>query len=104
MSEAGETIDEPLGCAHASLIADVVPSSRDTCPECVARGDGWVHLRVCLVCGHVGCCDESPNRHARRHFHTTGHPVIQSYEIGENWRYCFIDDVELPPGEIMREA
>lgn len=89
-------------CAHAELIGEVTPDAADSCPECVARGDGWVHLRVCLVCGHVGCCDESPNRHARRHFHATGHPVVQSYEIGENWRYCFIDDVELPPGEPLR--
>lgn len=97
-----DSVDESWGCAHASLIRDIVPNSRDSCPECVARGDGWVHLRVCLVCGHVGCCDESPNRHARRHFHATGHPVIQSYEIGENWRYCFIDDTELPSGKPMR--
>lgn len=90
------------GCSHGALIGDVEPNSADTCPECVARGDGWVHLRVCLVCGQVGCCDESPNRHARRHFHATGHPVIQSYEIGENWRYCFIDDVELPAGAPLR--
>ncbi|WP_055048004.1 UBP-type zinc finger domain-containing protein [Devosia sp. A16] len=94
--------DEVCPCAHGALIRDVTPSSAETCSECVARGDGWVHLRVCLVCGHVGCCDESPNRHARRHFHTTGHPVIQSYEIGETWRYCFIDDVVLPDGQAFR--
>jgi CPA2 family monovalent cation:H+ antiporter-2 len=98
------SFDEIGRCAHDALIRDVVPNSPDTCPECVARGDEWVHLRVCLVCGQVGCCDESPNRHARRHFHATGHPVIQSYEIGETWRYCFIDDIELPSGEPLRQG
>ena len=95
-------IDDGGRCAHDALIRDVEPSSADTCPECAARGDSWVHLRVCLVCGHVGCCDESPNRHARRHFHDTGHPVIQSYELGETWRYCFIDDIALPDGKALR--
>ncbi|WP_423066214.1 UBP-type zinc finger domain-containing protein [Devosia sp. CN2-171] len=93
------------GCAHANLIReDVVPSSSDACEDCLKTGSGWVHLRICLVCGYVGCCDESPNRHARRHFHATGHPVIQSYEIGESWRYCFIDDEDLPPGRPLRGA
>jgi uncharacterized UBP type Zn finger protein len=92
-------------CTHAGLIRDdVVPTTADGCEECLRAGSSWVHLRVCLVCGHVGCCDESPNRHARRHFHATGHPVIQSYEISENWRYCFIDDEELPPGRTFRPA
>ena len=90
-------------CTHQGLIDEaVVPSTADACEDCLRMGGRWVHLRVCLVCGHVGCCDESPNRHARRHFHDTGHPVIQSYEIGENWRYCFIDDEDLPPGPVLR--
>jgi hypothetical protein len=93
----------PGPCPHAEAIdPDVVPDAPDVCPECVALGDGWVHLRVCLVCGHVGCCDQSKNRHARRHFHATQHPVIQSYEPGEGWRYCWIDAVELPPGTPFR--
>jgi uncharacterized UBP type Zn finger protein len=66
-------------------------------------GDDWVHLRLCLTCGHVGCCDESPNRHATAHFHAEGHPVIRSYEPGEDWAYCYLDDrmieIPLPPGE-----
>ena len=90
-------------CAHTKMIdAKVVPEAADFCPECVALGDEWVHLRVCLTCGHVGCCDQSKNRHARRHFYTTQHPIIQSYEPGEDWRYCWIDDVELPPGTPLR--
>jgi uncharacterized UBP type Zn finger protein len=62
------------------------------CQECLETGDGWVHLRLCLTCGHVGCCDSSPNRHATHHFHRTGHPVIRSFEPGEAWSYCYLDD------------
>jgi uncharacterized UBP type Zn finger protein len=79
-----------------------VPDSLDTCPDCVAIGDTWVHLRVCLGCGHVGCCDNSKNRHATRHFHATGHPVIQSLQPGETWRYCYVDDVYLSKGLAFR--
>ena len=89
-------------CAHVSLIEAVRPSSPDSCLGCVALGDSWVHLRICLICGHVGCCDESKNQHATRHFHETSHPVLQSYERGESWRYCYVDDIELPPGEPFR--
>ena len=89
-------------CSHASAIREVTPASRDTCPSCVAMGDSWVHLRVCLTCGHVGCCNESRNRHAMRHFHETSHPIIQSYEPGEAWRYCYPDDVALPEGKPLR--
>ena len=88
--------------AAKNQIDTTVPPSGTGCVECLATDGWWFHLRRCARCGHVGCCDESPNRHARRHFHATGHPVIQSYEIGENWRYCFIDDTELPPGKPMR--
>lgn len=63
------------------------------CSECLAMGDVWVHLRLCLTCGHVGCCDQSPNRHASRHAHATHHPVIRSFEPGEPWAYCFPDDL-----------
>ncbi|HEY9011143.1 MAG TPA: UBP-type zinc finger domain-containing protein [Devosia sp.] len=91
-----------VSCEHAGDIRDVTPSSPDACETCVALGDTWVHLRVCLVCGHVGCCDNSKNRHARAHFHETGHTVIQSYEPGEDWRYCYADDTMLPPGRPFR--
>ena len=89
-------------CTHTGMLADVTPEAQDVCPECVAMGSDWVHLRVCLTCGHVGCCDESPNRHARRHYHKSGHPLIQSMEWGETWRYCFADDVVLPDGQPLR--
>jgi uncharacterized UBP type Zn finger protein len=62
------------------------------CEECLASGDVWVHLRLCLTCGHVGCCDDSPNRHATRHFHATAHPVVRSFEPGEGWAWCFADE------------
>jgi uncharacterized UBP type Zn finger protein len=62
------------------------------CEECLELGSKWVHLRLCLACGHVGCCDNSPNRHATRHFHATSHPVIKSFEPGEDWAYCYAHD------------
>jgi hypothetical protein len=78
------------------LIADVVPSAAG-CEDCLAMGSGWVHLRLCLVCGHVGCCDDSPNRHATRHFHATGHPVMRSFEPGESWGWCYVDELDYDP-------
>ena len=91
-----------LACSHASAIRPVTPSSADSCLECLAAGDRWVHLRICLTCGHVGCCNDSKNRHATAHYHATGHPVIQSYEPGETWRYCYADDAVLPDGQPLR--
>ena len=74
------------------------------CAECLAMGGTWVHLRLCMDCGHVGCCDDSPHRHATKHFHATQHPVIKSYEPGEGWAWCYVDEVMLDavpsfPGE-----
>lgn len=79
-------------CAHATATstADVIPE-RQTCPSCEALGRPWVHLRMCLTCGSVGCCDSSPPRHARAHFEATGHPVIRSIEPGESWAWCYPD-------------
>jgi uncharacterized UBP type Zn finger protein len=70
----------------------VIRPSTKGCEECLKSGDSWVHLRLCETCGHVGCCDDSKNRHASAHFRATAHPVIRSFEPGENWRYCYIDD------------
>lgn len=84
--------------AAARRESPVAPHT-DGCEECLASGDDWVHLRLCLTCGHVGCCDNSPNRHATRHAKTLHHPVIRSYEPGELWAYCYEDDAwaeELP--------
>jgi uncharacterized UBP type Zn finger protein len=61
------------------------------CEDCLRTGDSWVHLRVCLACGHVGCCDQSKNKHATQHFHATGHPVMRSGEPGETWGWCYVD-------------
>ncbi|HEX2223723.1 MAG TPA: UBP-type zinc finger domain-containing protein [Thermoanaerobaculia bacterium] len=81
-------------CSHLDQIRDVTPSG-DGCKECLETGDDWVHLRLCLACGHVGCCDSSKNQHATRHFHSSGHPVVQSFEPGEDWGWCFLDQVFL---------
>lgn len=76
---------------HLSAIRPVTPSA-EGCEDCLRSGGEWVHLRLCLTCGHVGCCDSSPNRHASKHFHTTGHPIVQSFEPGENWRWCYVHE------------
>jgi uncharacterized UBP type Zn finger protein len=79
-----------MTCEHLAQIQEVTPSTQG-CEECLKSGSGWVHLRLCLICGHVGCCDSSPNQHATKHFHVTQHPIIQSFEKGENWRWCYVD-------------
>lgn len=79
-------------CEHISTIHPVKPSA-DGCEDCLKTGDSWVHLRLCEACGHVGCCDSSPNRHATKHFHATDHPIIKSYEPNEDWGYCYVDDM-----------
>jgi len=78
-------------CAHLDTITDVAASD-DGCTDCLAIGGRWVHLRRCTECGHVGCCDSSPNTHATKHFHATGHPLVQSFEPGEDWFWCYVDD------------
>jgi uncharacterized UBP type Zn finger protein len=79
-------------CTHFDQIHDVQPSAQG-CEECLKTGDWSVHLRECLVCGHVGCCGSSPNRHATKHFHATEHPLVQSFEPGEDWIFCCVDEV-----------
>ncbi len=78
-------------CPHVTQIRDVVPSGKG-CKECLAIGDTWVHLRLCLTCGHVGCCDSSKNKHATKHFRATAHPIMRSFEPGEDWAYCYVDE------------
>ena len=80
------------GCTHLEQIADVTPSA-EGCEECLKVGGRWVHLRMCLVCGKVGCCNSSPNRHAAAHFRETGHPIVRSIEPGETWRWCYVDEM-----------
>jgi uncharacterized UBP type Zn finger protein len=81
-------------CTHLDhvLITDL-PAAVDGCEDCLATGDPWLHLRICLECGHVGCCDSSPNRHATAHAGATGHPVIRSLEPGEDWSWCYADEM-----------
>ena len=78
-------------CEHIDQIREVTPSAAG-CEECLKTGGRWVHLRMCLSCGHVGCCDSSPGRHATAHFRETDHPVMQSAEPGENWRWCYVEE------------
>jgi uncharacterized UBP type Zn finger protein len=80
-----------MTCEHVREIRNVSPDA-EGCSECLAKGDRWVALRECLTCGHVACCDSSRNRHARRHWEATGHPIIQSFEQGEDWRWCYEDN------------
>ena len=84
--------DPHLAAAHH------VDATSDGCEECLKEGTDWVELRVCLTCGHVGCCDSSPGKHATAHFHATGHPIIESFEPGEDWGWCYVDSafVTLP--------
>ena len=83
-------------CEHIQHSKKTKPHSKG-CEECLKMGDSWVHLRLCLECGHVGCCDSSKNRHATKHFHTTKHPVVQSLEPGERWMWCYEDEVFVDP-------
>jgi uncharacterized UBP type Zn finger protein len=80
-------------CAHLAEVKPVAPRTPEGCEECLAMGASWVHLRLCLGCGHVGCCDSSPNKHATKHYHAVGHPAIRSFEPGEDWAYCYPDDL-----------
>jgi uncharacterized UBP type Zn finger protein len=86
-------------CTHMDALEPVEPSSPDSCLTCVEMGDTWVNLRLCLTCGQVGCCDNSKNKHASRHAAETGHPIIQSYQPGETWRYCYPHDQKLPAAD-----
>ena len=87
MSERGP------GCTHLSSVQITeLPGEVDGCEDCLRAGGVWLHLRICLECGHVGCCDDSPHRHASAHHATTGHPIIRSLEPGEEWSWCFEDE------------
>jgi uncharacterized UBP type Zn finger protein len=86
-----------MKCAHLNLVRPVHPNTPDGCEECLKTGSWWVHLRLCLTCGHVGCCDQSPNKHATKHFHATEHPIIKSFEPGEDWGWCYADQLMFEP-------
>jgi uncharacterized UBP type Zn finger protein len=83
-------------CTHLDQIQITeLPESVAGCEECLKVGDPWLHLRICLVCGKVGCCDDSPNKHATAHAGESGHPLIRSLEPGEDWSWCYVDDLPL---------
>jgi diadenylate cyclase len=86
-------------CKHLDEIRDAMPNG-DGCEDCLQTGDEWVHLRLCETCGHVGCCDDSKNKHATEHFRATAHPVIRSLEPGEDWRWCYVDEVISTPENV----
>ena len=80
-------------CTHLDQVEFLDPPEHvEGCPACLAAGDRWLHLRMCQVCGQVGCCDDSPNKHASAHYHDSGHPVIRSIEPGEQWSWCYVDE------------
>jgi uncharacterized UBP type Zn finger protein len=82
-----------MSCVHIQTSVEVEPQTTAGCQDCLAIDfTGWVHLRLCLTCGKVGCCDSSPYKHATAHFKETGHPVIRSFEPGEAWRWCYVDE------------
>lgn len=85
------TMTDPCAHAGAAIIRSVMRPAVG-CEDCMRTGGRWLHLRECLTCGHVGCCDSSPNKHASAHFHQTGHPIISSAERGETWCWCYIDE------------
>jgi hypothetical protein len=80
-------------CTHLDQIKVEAEPSAGGCEECIRDGGRWVHLRMCRVCGHVGCCDSSPAKHATAHFHSSGHPLVSSFEPGESWWWCYSDEV-----------
>ena len=83
----------PKGCAHIAGIQTVTPSALG-CEECLKSGSQWLHLRICRTCGHVGCCDSSPRKHATKHFHEAGHPVMRSVMPGATWTWCYVHETE----------
>ena len=83
-----------MTCTHGAFLKVVTPSA-DGCEKSLKIGSGWVHLRLCRACGHVGCCDDSPNKHATKHFKATGHPLIETYDPPDGWGWCYVDEVML---------
>jgi uncharacterized UBP type Zn finger protein len=89
--------EDEEACPHLAKIDRHMRPHTKGCEECLAMGDTWVHLRLCMQCGHVGCCDDSKNKHATKHFHQTKHPIMRSIEPGEHWGWCFVDELGFDP-------
>jgi hypothetical protein len=85
-------------CSHLFEISNVTPKTPNGCEECLKIGDRWVHLRLCMTCGHVGCCDDSRNKHAAKHFHSTNHPIVKSFEPREDWGWCYVEGLPQKSG------
>lgn len=96
---AGDADGQPVDrdCAHLGDVREVSPSVEGACEDCLKEGSQWVHLRLCLECGHMGCCDNSPRRHATAHYNATEHALIRSAEPGEEWAWCYPDSLFLLP-------
>ena len=88
-------------CTHLDQISEVEPQTPKGCSACMKTGDTWVHLRLCLACGDVNCCDSSRNKHATKHAHAAGHPLVQSFQPGEDWIWCYVDQVALEPSSAL---
>jgi uncharacterized UBP type Zn finger protein len=83
-----------MSCPHLDAATEVEPQTTEGCQECLEINFyDWVHLRLCLACGHLGCCDSSPHRHATAHYAATSHPVMRSFQPGESWRWCYVDEL-----------
>ncbi len=92
-------------CTHLDTIeVTELPAAVDGCEDCLREGTQWVHLRICLECGHVGCCDSSPERHASAHVSTSGHPIVRSLQPGEDWSFCYPDELAMRIAEITGET
>jgi uncharacterized UBP type Zn finger protein len=97
-------MSEPA-CTHLDAVEVLeLPDAVDGCEDCLREGGKWLHLRICLTCGHVGCCDNSPGRHATAHHHATTHPIIRSLEPGEDWNWCYVDEVAMLLDEVHGET
>src|SRR5215510_1412490 len=90
----------PEVCSHLDTVDPGAQPSAPGCEECLRDGGRWVHLRMCRVCGHVGCCDSSPSKHASAHFREVGHPLASSFEPGEDWWWCFVDEVSFTMADV----
>jgi uncharacterized UBP type Zn finger protein len=91
----------PAKCSHLDQVR-IISTDKHVCEDCIKTGDSWVHLRMCMECGHVGCCDSSKNKHATRHFHQSKHALMRSIEPGENWAWCYIDGMTI--GEVQPQG
>jgi uncharacterized UBP type Zn finger protein len=90
------TADSVTTCTHLDHVrVTELPDSVDGCADCLAQGSKWLHLRICLECGHVGCCDDSPEHHASAHAKSAEHPIMRSIQPGEDWSWCFVDEVAM---------